>query len=70
VIVTYVDGDSPADAKGIQPGDIITEINHQPVTSRRQFHQALRGADAKKGITFNVISNGSSRLVILQDNDR
>jgi serine protease Do len=67
VIVTLVERDSPADESGIKPGDVITEINRQPVTNRRQFRQALRTADAKKGITVNVINKGSSRLVILKE---
>ena len=68
VIVTLVERDSPADEKGIEPGDVITEINRQPVTNRRQFRQAIRSADAKKGITINLVNNGSSRLVILKEN--
>ncbi len=67
VIVTYVDGDSPAEEQGIQPGDVITAINNQPVTNRRQFRQALRAADAQKGVTVKLISSGSSRLVILKE---
>jgi serine protease Do len=66
VIVTEVERDSPADEEGIQPGDVITEINRQRVASLKQFRQALKTADAKKGIMFNLISNGSSRMVILQ----
>jgi serine protease Do len=67
VIVTAVERDSPADEKGIQPGDVITQINRQPVTSVKQFRQALKAADAKKGIMVNLISNGSSQMVILKD---
>jgi serine protease Do len=67
VIVTAVERDSPADEKGIQPGDIITQINRQPVTTPRQFRQAMKAADAKKGIIVNLVSEGSSRMVILKD---
>lgn len=69
VMVTAVDQDSPADEQGIQPGDVITAVNRQPVTSPRQFRQALKAADAKKGIIINLISNGASRMVILKDSD-
>jgi serine protease Do len=67
VIVTAVAGNSPAAAEGIQPGDVITQINRQPVPNLQQFHQALGAADAKKGIMVDLISNGSSRLVILKN---
>ena len=70
VIVTAVERDSLADEKGIQPGDIITQINRQPVTNLKQFHQALKAADPKKGLMMNLISNGSNRMVILQDDGR
>ena len=70
VIVTAVERDSPADEKGIQPGDVITQINRQPVTNLKQFRQALKAADARKGLMVNLISNGSSRMVILKDNGR
>jgi len=65
--VTAVESDSPADEKGIQPGDIITQINRQPVDSLKRFRQALKAADAKKGLMVNLISNGSTRMVILKD---
>jgi serine protease Do len=67
VIVTAVEQDSPADQKGIQPGDVITQINRHPVTNPHQFRQALKTADAKKGIIINLTSNGSNRMVILKD---
>jgi serine protease Do len=67
IIVTAVERDSPAEAEGVQPGDVITRINRQPVTNLRQFRQALKASDAKKGVMFDLISNGSSRLIILKD---
>jgi serine protease Do len=67
VIVTAVEEESPAEDKGIQPGDIITALNRQPIASARQFRQALKSADAKNGILINLISNGSNRMIILKD---
>lgn len=69
VLVTGVDHDSPAEEKGIQPGDLITEINRHRVTTPQQFRQALKAADHKKGIMLNLTSNGSSRLVILKEGE-
>jgi serine protease Do len=70
VIVTAVERDSPADEQGIQPGDVITQVNRQPVSNLKQFRQALKAADAKKGLMVNLISSGSNRMVILKDNER
>lgn len=68
VIVTGVEPDSPADEKGLQPGDLITEINRQRVTNPQQFRQALKSANLKKGVLVSVTSNGASRMVILKEN--
>jgi serine protease Do len=70
VLVTAVKRDSSANAEGIQPGDVITKINREAVTNLKQFRQALKDADVQKGIMVNVISNGSSRLIILQGSGR
>jgi serine protease Do len=67
VVVTAVESDSPAAENGIQEGDVITDINRQRITSPQQFRQALKAANAKKGIKVYVKRNGSSRLVILKD---
>jgi len=58
--------DSPAQARGIQPGDVITEINRKKVTNARQFRDALKSADKKKGMMLNLMSNGASRFVVLK----
>ncbi|HEX5421783.1 MAG TPA: DegQ family serine endoprotease, partial [Gammaproteobacteria bacterium] len=51
VLVVDVDPDGPAADKGIQPGDVITQVNHHPVTSvgaaMAEFDHAKRaGANA------------------------
>jgi serine protease Do len=66
VIVTVVERDSPADAEGIQPGDVIQEINRQRIANLKQFRQAMKAVDAKKGVMLDLMSEGSSRLVILK----
>jgi serine protease Do len=70
VIVTAVEQDSPADEHGIKPGDVITEINRKRISNPRQFREALKLADSKSGIMFNLISNGASRFVVLKDTGR
>ena len=67
VIVTEVEADSPAERSGIKRGDVITEINHQSVRSPKQFRDAIKNADAKKGVIINLISGGTSRFEVLKD---
>jgi serine protease Do len=67
VIVVTVDRDSPADRKGIRPGDVITGIGQQPVSTPRQFSEALRKADLKKGVIVNLISGKTARFEIVRE---
>ncbi len=66
LLVTAVEPDSPAARKFIQPGDIITEINRKSVASVKQYRDALRGADLKKGVLLNFVSGGSANTQILK----
>ncbi|HZM03723.1 MAG TPA: trypsin-like peptidase domain-containing protein [Candidatus Saccharimonadales bacterium] len=70
VIVKEVEEDSPAEDRGIRTGDLITRVNGQRITSPKQFLEALRKADAKRGITVNLRSDKSSRFLILKDDDQ
>lgn len=67
LVVTAVDPDSAAATKGVQPGDIITEVNQHETTTPRQFREAVSGADTKKGVVVNLVRGGVSRFVILKD---
>jgi S1-C subfamily serine protease len=72
VIVVSVDKNSPAARNGIKPGDIVTSImaspnNSQAVTNPKQFADALKNADLKKGVIVNLQSADSVRFEILKD---
>jgi serine protease Do len=47
VVVTSVDGSSPAAAAGLNRGDVIQEVNHKPVNNIEQYRQAMAGAGTK-----------------------
>jgi serine protease Do len=66
VIVTAVEPDSPAAARGLKPGDIITEVEYQTVRNPREFQEALQEPSGK-GVLINLISEGSPRFEILKD---
>jgi serine protease Do len=66
VLVMAVDNGSLAAQKGIKPGDIITSINQQAVANPKQFREALKKADLKKGVIITLVSKNTARFEILK----
>jgi len=56
VVVTDVAADSPADRGGLQPGDVIEEVNRQMVDSVEDFAAAVTTA-VKDQATFCCLCN-------------
>jgi serine protease Do len=67
VIITEVERSSIAERKGFRAGDIITMVNQQPIGSTRQFNQAIKNSDLKKGVIINYTSRGTGRFEVLKD---
>ena len=67
VIVTEVAQGSIAAEKGIKTGDVITEVNRAPVANVKQFREAMKAADTKKGVIINFVSKGTSRFTVLKE---
>jgi serine protease Do len=67
VIVTEVEEDGIAARKGLRPGDLITDVNHREVKSVSEFREAVKSADAKKGVVLNFTSRGTSKFEILKE---
>jgi serine protease Do len=67
VVVTEVQRGSAAERKGIRAGDVITEVNHKPVPSPKQFREVLKSIDPKKGVIINFTSRGTSKFEILKE---
>lgn len=66
VLVASVEKDSPAARKGLKAGDVITSLNQQPTGTPKQFREALKKADLKKGVLLNLVSSNSARFEILK----
>ena len=66
VLVAAVEKDSPAARKGIKAGDVITSINQQQTDTPKQFREALKKVDVKKGVLVNLVSNHSARFEIVK----
>ncbi|MEY2427938.1 MAG: serine protease Do [Verrucomicrobiota bacterium] len=67
MVVVAVEDGTPAARKGIKPGDIITQMDHKYVANPKQFRDAVKKADVKKGIVINLISGDAARFEVLKD---
>lgn len=67
VLVTKVEAESPAQLKGIRPGDVITEVDHQRVTTPEEFHKAMGAANPEAGVVVIVVSEGTQEFLVLRE---
>ncbi|MGA9426368.1 MAG: PDZ domain-containing protein, partial [Terracidiphilus sp.] len=66
VVVQQVKPGSPADDAGIQPGDVIEEMDRHPVTSAGEFAAAVRNAPAGNEVLLLLWSHGNASFVTIQ----
>lgn len=59
-VVANVRPASPAEDAGLQPGDVIEEVNRKPVTSAEQFADAVQASPAGKDVLLLVWSHGGA----------
>lgn len=71
LVVRAVDADSDAAAKGVQPGDLITEANQQPVTTPEDLRQRAEEArDAgRRSLLVLLRRDGDPRFLALSLED-
>ncbi|MBI3417347.1 MAG: trypsin-like peptidase domain-containing protein [Verrucomicrobia bacterium] len=67
VIVTDVEPGSLAESRGIKAGDIITKVNRKPVTSPKEFRDAFKDADLKKGVSIQLGGKDGKRFEFLKE---
>ncbi len=60
VVVERVRPDSPAEDAGLQPGDVILEVNRKPAASASQFIGQVRQSPAGKDLLLLVWSKGNA----------
>jgi hypothetical protein len=58
VVIRSVTPGSPADDAGLEPGDVITEINRKPITDLESFVDTVRSFDPGDEIILTVYRNG------------
>ena len=56
---------SPAEDAGLQPDDVVQEVNRKPVASAEQFANAVHGTPAGKDILLLVWSKGNSSFRVV-----
>ena len=64
VVVTGVDPSSPAADSGLRKGDVIQEVNHQPVKNAAEFEAAMSKSE-KSGALLLVNRGGTTVFVAL-----
>jgi Do/DeqQ family serine protease len=65
-VVTQVDPASPSAAAGLQPGDVIEEINHQPVHSADEATKLTENPSSKKTLV-RVWNKQGTRYVVVDE---
>jgi len=67
VLVTSVEGGSPADDAGFQEGDIIRQIERQPVPNVAEFGKLMKKYKGEKAVLF-LLERGGARLFVTVKN--
>jgi serine protease Do len=63
VVVTGIDPSSPLAGSGLQPGDVIQEVNRKPVQSVDEFEKAASAKGAGDGTLLLVNRHGTTLYV-------
>jgi len=66
VIVSAVVPGSPADDAGVEPGDLITAVSGQAVTSTDQFRKAISAARSRKKALLLIRRGEFSQFIVVQ----
>jgi serine protease Do len=66
VIILQVDSGSLAEEVGLQPGDIVVEIDMEKITNTNQFNKKIKGYKAGVTILLLVKREGSSLFLTLK----
>lgn len=70
VVVTRVDPNGLAYMAGIEPGNVIVDVQGTPVTSVSQFERELKEHDLSSGVRLAIRSGDMQRFILLQSNGK
>ncbi|MBI2182416.1 MAG: DegQ family serine endoprotease [Deltaproteobacteria bacterium] len=66
LVITSIKPGSPADEAGLQRGDVIAEINRQPVRDRSDYDRAMEKTEKGKSLLFLVRRGEGSLFLALK----
>ncbi len=66
LVVTAVTPESPADDAGIQPGDVVVQVNRQSTTSLKSFRDALGSTQKGAPVLFLMDRGGNTFFVAVR----
>ena len=67
VIIFQVESGSAADEAGLKSGDVIKEVNRNPVNSLKDYRDTIKDASLREGILFFVNRKQGSFFVIVKE---
>jgi serine protease Do len=65
-VIAEIDADSPAGKAGLREGDVIQEVNKQPVKNTKDLVAISKKLQANEKILLRVYSQGRSGYVALE----
>ncbi|MBU0482577.1 MAG: DegQ family serine endoprotease [Proteobacteria bacterium] len=68
LLVSNVDPDSPAARSGIKRGEMILEINQEPVETVKEFKAIMEKVKSKDSILFLTKKDDHTRYVVIKNN--
>ena len=69
VVITKVDPDSSSAEAGLKRGDVIHEINREPVTTSKQAVELSEKVKKAKKVLLRVSTKGQSRFIVVGQNE-
>lgn len=66
IVITEIEPDSPGDAAGLRPGDLLLEINRLRVTTVRQVRRILEKTRQDESMLLLIKRNGGTRYVVIE----
>jgi serine protease Do len=66
VVISGVKKGSPASDAGLQRGDLIQEIEHEPIENLSDYKRIMKESSSKKQILIVIKHRGHSRYVVLK----
>jgi serine protease Do len=64
VVISDIKDGSPAAEAGLQPGDLISEVNRTAVKNLNDYQQALRQAESGENLLL-LVKRGSGALYVV-----